>query len=113
MTASFINTLIGNSPPPIPEVGLGATELLYSDRHAYTIVRISKGGKRFWMQRDIARRSDNNGMSNAQTYTYRPNPDAPEVAVSLRKDGKWRRVGFREEGVVSVGLRMEYYDYSF
>lgn len=35
-----------------PEVGLGATLIMHSDRHAYTITRISPSGKTFWMRQD-------------------------------------------------------------
>jgi hypothetical protein len=37
---------------PTPAVGMSATELWYTDRRAYTITRISKSGKTFWMTQD-------------------------------------------------------------
>lgn len=93
-----------------PAVGMGATKLYYSDRAAYTIVRVSPSGKTFWMKRDKATRTDSNGMSESQTYTYESLPDImPEEAVRLCKDGRWRSQGTP----VHVGDRREYHDYGF
>ena len=91
-----------------PEVGMGATLLLWTDTHAYTISRVSKSGKTFWMKRDKAIRTDSNGMSESQDYRYEPQPDAPERPVRMTKRG-WMSNG----QFVRVGIRDEYYDYSF
>jgi hypothetical protein len=47
---SLDNRLAENTLQPIPEVGMGATEMLYSDRHAYTILKVSKETVRHTMQ---------------------------------------------------------------
>ncbi|VVB50620.1 Uncharacterised protein [uncultured archaeon] len=95
---------------PKPEVGMGATKLYFTDRAAYTIVRVSPSGKTFWMKRDKATRTDTNGMSESQTYSYESLPDImPEEAVRLCQDGQWRSVGMK----VLVSARREYHDYSF
>lgn len=92
-----------------PEVGMGATEVWHSDRHACTVTRISKSGKTFWMKRDTATRTDSNGMSESQSYSYTPNPEAPEIRVNMTKDG-WRTTGGQK---VWVGVRDEHYDFSY
>lgn len=50
-----------------PEVGMGATEVVGSDRYPYTIVKVVNP-KKIVVQRDDYRRTDNNGQSELQTY---------------------------------------------
>jgi len=94
-----------------PEVGDGATVYLYTDRHAATVVRVSKSGRTAWIQPDSAKRIDNNGMSESQDYEYSANTDAQLIRVSIRKDGQWRKSG--EYTKVAFGIRNAYHDYSF
>lgn len=95
-----------------PEVGMGCTECLWSDRHAGTITRVSDSFKTIWFKRDIATRVDSNGMSDCQDYEYKFDPDAPEHKATLRKDGRYRTVG-KYGNYVALGWRDEYYDFSF
>jgi hypothetical protein len=100
----------------IPSVGMGATVALYSDRWAVTIIEVGywKSGPRantirfVRVQRDEARRTDKNGMSDHQQYTYERNPNGQTMRFAL-KDGIFRN----PSGVLVVGSRSEYYDYSF
>lgn len=109
---SFQNSMYsGGFKAYVPKVGDGATELCWSDRHAYTIVEV-RSERRVVVQADIAKRTDKNGMSECQTYLFEPNPKAPLVVLTLRKDGRWRRVGDKS-GAFLLGKRMEYHDYSF
>lgn len=109
--AHFPNCAYSKTTIEKPEIGMGATEVLYSDRHACTISRISESGKTFWMQRDNAIRTDKNGMSDSQGYRYEANPNAKEIKVSKRQDGSWKTSpGGR---TVWLGVRDEHYDYSF
>lgn len=96
---------------PVPEVGMGATVVYYSDRQAFTITRVSPSAKTFWMSRDKVVRLDQNGMSDSQKYAYVTDPDGGNYAVTLRKDGKYRVMGGMAK--VKVDVRSEYYDYSF
>ena len=41
------------------------------------------------VQRDNAKRTDKNGMSETQQYEYTANPEARKVTVTLRKNGRW------------------------
>lgn len=100
-----------DSKQPAPEVGMGVTELRWTDRRAGTITRVSKSGKTFWFTHDTATRIDNNGMSESQDYEYQINSEGYEYRVSLRKDGRWKVVN--GGSYVMVGVRREYYDYSF
>lgn len=121
----------------VPKVGDGATLYMHSDRHAYTVrmVRVSPSGKTIEIRasRDKAKRVDNNGMSESQTYEFTTEPplDVPfsenygQVFKSVSgkpfrqvyaevnpdaPDGVSLRMG---DTILRVGHRDEYYDYSF
>lgn len=34
-----------------PKIGNGATEITYSDCHAYTVIKVSPSGKTIWLQK--------------------------------------------------------------
>jgi hypothetical protein len=99
------------NPSPFPQVDMGATVCYHSDSHAYTVIAVSSSGKKLSLQRDNAKRKDNNGMSECQEYVYSPNPNGNIIQVSLRKDLKFRVV--KSSILVLLGVRKEYYDYSF
>lgn len=96
---------------PKPEVGMGVTRQVGSDRYPGTIVQVYHNDKRIAFQEDIGTRTDNNGMSESQTYTFGPNPTGTIYHASLRKDGRWRLMG--GGGLVYLGKRSQYYDFSF
>ena len=109
-TASLSNYLLsGTKGQPTPEVGMGITILMWTDRQPATITRISKSGKVFWFKRDHAERRDANGMSESQTYDFLPNPAATEQRATLRKTGAWKCQGHQ----IRLGSRDKYHDYSF
>jgi hypothetical protein len=86
---------------------------MWSDRQAYTIIEV-KSPTTLVIQRDTVKRADNNGMSDAQSYEYTPNPEGHTRTITLRKNGKWHQVGDTIKGTpFAVGYRKEYYDYSF
>ena len=107
---SLVNRLMENAGPPIPEVGMGGTILMYSDRHAVTVVEILSP-KRILVQQDIATRTDKNGMSECQDYTYTSNPNATKREFSLRKDGRWKEA--KGQTILMLGKRESYHDFSF
>lgn len=110
-TGSLVSHVMSGSEPARPEVGMGATILRWSDRHAATIVGVSKSGKTVQVQRDHAKRIDKLGMTDSgQQYEFSRNPDAPIYAYRLGKRG-WRGKG-GSPGLL-IGHRDEYYDFSF
>jgi hypothetical protein len=116
MTGSVVNMVMGAARPPVPQVGMGATVLLYTDRHAATIVAVERHGTRVVIQRDVATRTDSNGaFTESQAYSYRPNPNGQREAYTLRKNGAWVREGdpMKSGERLSIGHRSEYYDFSF
>lgn len=109
---SLQNLQYGNMDSPTPEVGMGATYIGYTDRHAYTVIEVVNP-KCIVVQQDTARRTDKNGMSDSQSWEFERNPNGRRVTLTLRKNGDWRETGTRSGGTFLIGERMEYYDYSF
>lgn len=107
---SLNNRIMESATPTTPEVGMGATITMWSDRHAYTIVEV-KSPSTIVIQQDIATRTDKNGMSDSQTYEFKANPDGAKFNVTRRRDGKWKVAGSTQ--VVVIGHRSEYHDFSF
>lgn len=108
--------------PAVPVKGMGATQLHYSDRDAYTITEVDPNGKWFKCKEDKAvldtENTDKEWPHRRQVYIYEENPDAPEIKVTLRKDGCWRREGQSSSGSMSrvqfiLNIRGKYYDYTF
>jgi len=99
---------------PIPVVGMGGTRTVGSDRYPFTVVRVISP-TRCIIQEDTASRTDRNGLSESQEYTYAPNPAAPEVEISLRKNGRWYRKGddISWGSAYALGMRRAYHDPSF
>lgn len=109
-TNSMTNYLMsGTKGQPTPERGMGATLLMWTDRHAYTIVKVTPCTVH--AQQDRAIRMDHNGMSESQEYTYEPNKSAPVEIFRKRKDGGYYRAGYGSQ--LRIGERDEYHDYSF
>ncbi len=108
-TGSLINHVASCAASPRPEVGMGATILMWSDRNPATIVWVSPSGKTIKIQQDTYRRTDQNGNSEEQSYEYSRNPDALVETARLTKRG-WRLKG---GGGILLGRREEYRDPTF
>lgn len=109
-TGSVVNYVMsGSQGGPVPTVGMPATILLWTDRHAATVVAVSPSGKTVTVREDRAIRTDRNGLSEIQHYTYTPNPDGALTTFRLGKRG-WRSAGGRG---LHLGERAEYRDPSF
>jgi hypothetical protein len=98
----------------IPVVGMGVTEYVGSDRYSYTIVEVITPRK-IVVQPDSCVRTDKNGLSEIQEYTYTSCPDASKTIVTKRKNGRWVQVGEPMVGGrgFGVGYRKAYQDPSF
>ena len=109
---SLGNLIMANVKPAVPEVGMGATEIGYTDRHAGTIVGVSKN-KVAWA-RDIAT-PKHVPPTEAQEWAYARDPNAKPWIYTKRKNGAYVRQGqpMRGGSRLLIGVRDEYYDYSF
>jgi len=121
-TGSLVNHLYSRQTKgqPNPEIGQGATILLWSDRHAATVVDIIDNI--IGVRRDAAKRIDNNGLSESQEYEYTPNRQAGITWFRREKAGKWVEVFVNREtnrwnkgggSGLRLGERQEYRDFSF
>jgi hypothetical protein len=109
---SFQNLQASNVlPKPDIKVGDGATIIMWSDRHACTIIEIKKNGREIVLQQDYAIRTDANGMSDSQSYRFEPNPKGPTYEATIRKNGTFKLKGGSTS--VIIGSRSEHYDYIF
>ncbi|MBK6942477.1 MAG: hypothetical protein IPH13_20060 [Planctomycetes bacterium] len=107
---SATNRILENVQSPTPTVGMGATVCAWSDRYAATVIEV-RSPSRVVIQYDTAIRTDDNGMSESQSYRYEPNPKGMTKIVTRRRDGAWR---IEKEGTgVRFGKREAYHDYSF
>lgn len=96
-----------------PQVGMGATEYVGSDRYPYTVILIVSP-KKIVVRRDDFRRTDNNGMSESQTYDYIQTPDGEETTLTLRRNGRWVPEGTAmKDGHWFIGERSAYQDPCF
>jgi hypothetical protein len=104
-----------------PKVGDGATHLMWTDRHAYTVVAVDQPQQIVVLAWDKAVQADDRGMCDDQEYVYFP--DASVKVTYIRKyknswyevlkneqTGRWNK---KDKFNVQFGIRDEYYDYSF
>ena len=98
-----------------PEVGMGGTIQIGSDCYPVTIVDVFPNRKTIIIQNDKSVRTDNNGMSESQEYTYLRNTMAAKEKFTYRKNGYWIRKGssMSQGSPLFIGHRRRYYDFSF
>jgi len=122
---SLINHLAANNKHEfkVPQVGDGVTFYSWTDRHAGTVVAtyIDKHCI-IEIKHDKATRTDKNGMSESQTYTYETNFEGRSCFYKWDvKKSQWVGVEKNEKGrwilnraqTISIGSRMAYHDFSF
>lgn len=91
---SFINRLQERSASVKPEVGMGVTECLYSDREPWEVIEVIND-KHIVIRELDWKRIDDNGMSESQEYEYFSKPDGAIRHLVLRKNGKGENCGMR------------------
>lgn len=104
---SFQNRLLERDVETIPEIGMGATELLYSDRYPYTIVEILAKNK-IVVQEDTMEHADTTPLSNR--WTCIKNPEGLKKTLVKTKKG-WKVL--HGSTYFRLGVRDPHYDYSF
>jgi hypothetical protein len=120
-TASITNWIQGNTKQIEPEIGMGATILCWTDRHACTIIEV--GRNYVVVQRDITKSIGDCPMtSESQIYEYTPNPNAERQCFKLDRKGRYRVAYINDNGRlvfstsrtgIFIGERDEYYDPTF
>ena len=121
-TGSLTNHILSRAVvgQPEPTVGMGATVLLWTDSHAATITAIE--GNVIAVQEDKAKRTDSNGLSESQSYTYERNPNGHKLYFRRAANGMWHEVRRNDRTGrwnkvqghgLRIGERREYRDPSF
>jgi len=125
-TGSLVNHMMSRNGFVLPKEGDGATLLGWTDRHAATVICVMMVNKKHTVsvQRDMAIRTDKNGMCESQEYEYKRDPSGQIVhfrwndktnswveIVHNEKTGRWNKA-YSQSGVL-FGERNEYYDFSF
>lgn len=71
---------------PTPEVGMGCTIMMYTDRQPARIIRVAENGKRFWCRYLVyTTKSHDNGDG-----TVLDEMEGPEIEVRKMRDGRWK-----------------------
>lgn len=115
-----------------PVVGEGVTLCGYSDRHAFTIVSVSKSGKSFKAQRDTAKLQNGAASgapdalhfspggfvghtSGTQRWEYAPNPEGQIVTIRRVMRGAHKLTPRWQKDRVTrcIPGRSEHYDFNF
>lgn len=112
---SFQNRIYERTENPEPEVGMGVTEIMYSDRNPWEIIEI-KDDRHITVRALDWKRVDSWGMSEAQEYEYTSNPENRTKNLFLTKQGQWKeRIGRNGLGVTvfTIGRAERYYDFTF
>jgi hypothetical protein len=127
-TGSVINHLYaaGTKGQPDPEVGMGATVLHWTDRHAGTIVAAEQDKQGRWViqvQGDHAKVVSGSTYNGSAQYEYSANPNGGIDRFRF-ENGRWCELRLNHEsgrlnkvkggghGLV-IGRRDEHYDPSF
>lgn len=124
-----------------PEVGMGATFTMWTDRYACTIIEVRRNGREVVLQRDKAtllngfKSGEPDALefspggfvghtSGTQRHNYQRDPKGERIIVTRRevknRDGStrivWKRKGDparRPGGYAKLGIRVEHYDYNY
>ena len=107
MYGNLTNRLMEGKQDIVPEIGMGATKLSWSDRDPYTIVEIISKNK-IVVQADEA---ENIGdVCYDQQWKITPNPNGHKTTLIQTKKG-WKVLGGCTRFI--IGRREKYFDYEF
>lgn len=112
---SLQNRIEERAKQPEPVVGMGVTEMCWSDRHPFEIIQV-KDSRHIVVRALDHKRIDNNGMSECQEYEYTSNEKNITCNLFKTQKGRWReRMPDRTLGSTHyvLGFAEEYYDFSF
>ena len=119
-TGSLVNHIYSRASSPAPKVGDGATILCWSDRRAATVIEVT--GLIVKVQHDTATRTDKNGMSDMQDYTFEYDPRGCIETFRRGSDGKYHAVQWSDAtkrwnkaggGSLIIGKRNHFRDFGF
>src|SRR5262245_17766332 len=103
---NLINRIEEHTKNPVPEVGMGATIYLWSDRLPGTITKVSPSGKTIEITEDEV-----TTWENHYGKEFAANPNGRTFTARLKPNGTWRTL--KSSNGVSLGNRAAYRDPSF
>ena len=113
-TGSLTNWLMANPKYKEPKVGMGVTELLWTDRHAWMITEVDKDKKGFTMTRMAPKLV---GNYYSQNYVYEDENGKPLMGTnSIHVRYRYKNWHYAPNGGtihLSIGHAEEYEDPSF
>ncbi len=100
-------------------VGMGVTEYLWSDRHAYEVTEVFDQNH-ICIRRMDAKVVEGSRMDGSAEYEYKSNPFAKEIEIKKFKTGWYtlrevngKKLKGNTKYSISFGVMDEYYDPSF
>ena len=108
LTGSLINRIGEQSKSETPEVGMGATGFMYSDRIACTVIKVISPS-RIVVQRDSCK-LEPWPSGYAIDNSYKPDPDG-ETYTLIKTSKGWKQL--KASTRFRLGDRSEYHDPSF
>lgn len=99
-----------------PEPGMVLTYTIWTDRKVFEITRVEPSEKAVWARPMHAVRTDDNGMSESQSYRYEPGAGIEQRFSWREKPAVWKIAGSKtgeHGGTASLGVAHAYHDFSF
>ena len=106
--SSYNKGLVKSGCFVIPRIGSGATEILWTDRHPYTIIDV-----RLTPIPMCTIQADKVIVNKDGTFKMKRDPDGIKVKLSRRADGTWREVKRTRGCIYYIGERHYYLDPEF
>ena len=102
-TASLVNHLYARSVigQPEPEVGMGATMLMWSDRKPATVVDVRTGRQgrvTVVVQQDEAIITGGSVQDGTAAHRYERDPNGWRLVFERQANGRWRQLVLNERG---------------
>lgn len=96
-----------------PEIGMGATQMCWTDRNPWTVVAVHSENK-CMVQRDKVKAKEGDWQMGHQQWDIEPDPNGATEIITRRRNGKWYPVNkpMTSTGFI-LGERRHYYDWSF
>lgn len=124
-TGSLVNHIhsIAVVGQPKPEVGMGVTILMWTDRKPGTVIDVNAVGDKIMVREDKAVRADSNGMSESQQWDITEDPAGALRWFNRDDKGFWHEMVVNQRtgrlnrvkggNGLRLGVRERYYDFSF
>ena len=112
---SIQNRILERTKPAVPEVGMGCTECMWSDRYPYEVIEVKD--ERHCTVRELkATVVKGSTFDGSAEYEYESDPNGMVKTLFKTNKGRWvERHGrtYRDSNGWAMGYAEKYYDPSF